>query len=79
MTELKVYKSGRRLKFGKPKELASYMFADLVARGYIEQKISLYYSSPNIQTLLMGMFIIGLKEAKERAIVDSWYYWARKK
>ncbi|CAB4493376.1 unnamed protein product [Rhizophagus irregularis] len=80
MTELKVYKSGRKPKFGKPKELTSYMLADLVVRGYIEQKISLYYSSPNAQTLSMSMFIIGLKEgAKERAIVDSWYYWTHKK
>ncbi|CAG8660723.1 18191_t:CDS:10 [Rhizophagus irregularis] len=80
IVELKVYKSGRKPKFGKPKELTSYMLADLVVRGYIEQKISLYYSSPNAQTLSMSMFIIGLKEgAKERAIVDSWYYWTRKK
>ncbi|GES72623.1 putative sgs1 protein [Rhizophagus clarus] len=50
-------------------------FGNLVAHGYIEQKISLYYSSPNAQTLSMNMFIIGIKEgAKERAIVDSWYY-----
>lgn len=72
MTELEVYKSGRKPKFEKPKELASYMLADLIVRGYINQKISLYYSLPNAQTLSMNMFIIRLKEgAKERAIVNS--------
>ncbi|CAB5376239.1 unnamed protein product [Rhizophagus irregularis] len=73
LTELQVYKSGRKPKFGKPKELAGYMLADLIVRGYVEQKISLYYSSPNAQTLSMNVFIIGLKEgARERAIIDSY-------
>ncbi|CAB5378115.1 unnamed protein product [Rhizophagus irregularis] len=80
LTELQVYKSGRKPKFGKPKELAGYMLADLIVRGYVEQKISLYYFSPNAQTLSMNVFIIGLKEgARKRAIIDSWYYWTRKK
>jgi superfamily II DNA helicase RecQ len=80
LAELEVYKSARKPKFGKPKELAGYMLADLVVRGYIEQKTLLYYSSPNAQTLSMSMFVVGLKEgAKERAMVDSWYYWTRKK
>ncbi|CAB5395424.1 unnamed protein product [Rhizophagus irregularis] len=80
LTELQVYKSGRKPKFEKPKELAGYMLADLIVRDYVEQKISLYYSSPNAQTLSMNVFIMGLKEgARERAIIDSWYYWTRKK
>ncbi|UZN99576.1 uncharacterized protein OCT59_000843 [Rhizophagus irregularis] len=36
LTELQVYKSGRKPKFGKPKELAGYMLADLIVRGYVE-------------------------------------------
>jgi hypothetical protein len=36
LTELAVYKSSRKPKFGKPKELASFMFADLVIRGYVD-------------------------------------------
>ncbi|CAI2168534.1 809_t:CDS:2, partial [Funneliformis geosporum] len=53
---------------------------DLVVRGYVEQKISLYYSSPNAQTLSASMYIIGLiAEAKARVIADSWYYWVYKK
>ena len=47
LAELKAYKSGQKLKFGKPKEFASYMLADLIVRGYVEQKISLYCPSPN--------------------------------
>lgn len=80
LTELEVYKSGQKPNFGKPKEFASYILADLVTRGYIEQKISLYFSSPNAQTLSTSMFITGLvAEAKVRAIADSWYYWIHKK
>ena len=80
LAELEVYKSGRKPKFGKPKELAGYMLADLVIRDYIKQKVSLYYSSPNAQTLSASMFIVGLMaEAKARVIEDSWYYWIHKK
>ena len=80
LIELEVYKSGRKPKFGKPKEVASYMLADLVVRGYIKQRISLYRSSPSAQTLSANMFIIGLvAEIKEKVIADSWYYWINKK
>jgi len=80
LNKLAVYKSSRKSKFGKPKELASYMLADLVMRGYVKQKISLYYSSPNAQNLSVSMFIVGLvAEAKTRVMKDSWYYWVHKK
>jgi superfamily II DNA helicase RecQ len=80
LAELEVYKSGRKPKFGKPKELAGYMLADLVIRNFIEQKTSLYYSSPNAQILSARTFITGLvAEAKIRAMEDSWYYWVHKK
>jgi|ERR1044071_1401368 superfamily II DNA helicase RecQ len=80
LTELEVYKNGQKPKFGKPKELASYMLADLITRGYIEQRVSLYYSSPNAQTLSVSMFIVGIMvEAKARIMNDSWYYWMHKK
>ena len=36
LTELAIYKSSQKLKFGKPKELASYMLADLVVYGYVK-------------------------------------------
>ena len=56
------------------------MLADLVTRGYIEQRVLLYYPSPNAQTLSASMFIVGLMaEAKARVIEDSWYYWIHKK
>ena len=72
LIELEVYKSGRKPKFGKPKELAGYMIADLVIRNYIQQKTSLYYSSPNAQTLSASIFITGLiAEAKIRIMEDS--------
>ncbi|CAB4441893.1 unnamed protein product [Rhizophagus irregularis] len=82
LTELEIYKSGRKPKFGKPRELGSYMLADLIIRGYIEQKNLLRYSSPNAQTLSASMFIIGLvdeAETKIRVTADSWYYWIHKK
>ncbi|CAI2190151.1 9701_t:CDS:1, partial [Funneliformis geosporum] len=41
LAELEAYKGRKKPKFGKPKELANYILADLVVRGYIEQKISL--------------------------------------
>ncbi|CAI2176513.1 18737_t:CDS:2 [Funneliformis geosporum] len=45
-------------------------------RSYVEQKISLYYSSPNAQNLSASMFIVRLiAEAKMRVMEDSWYYW----
>jgi len=80
LNELAIYKSSRKPKFRKPKELASYMLADLVVRSYVEQKISLYYSSPNAQNLSASMFIVELvAEAKMRVMEDSWYYWMHKK
>ena len=80
LAELEVYKSGRKPKFGKPKEVTSYILADLVIRNYIQQKTSLYYSSPNAQTLSASTFITGLvAEAKVRVMEDSWYYWVHKK
>ncbi len=36
LNELAIYKSSRKPKFEKPKELASYMLADLVVRSYVE-------------------------------------------
>ena len=72
LAELESYKSRRKPKFGKPKEVASYMLADLVVRGYIKQRISLYRSSPSAQTLSANMFIIGLIAGiKEKVIADS--------
>ncbi len=80
LAELEVYKSGQKPKFGKLKELAGYMVADLVICNYVQQKTSLYYSSPNAQTLSASIFIIGLvTEAKVRVMKDSWYYWIYKK
>ncbi|CAB4427918.1 unnamed protein product [Rhizophagus irregularis] len=80
LTELEIYKSGRKPKFGKPKEFSAYILADLVVRGYVEQKTLLHYPSPNAQTLSASVFIEGLAaEAKTRVIEDSWYYWVHKK
>ena len=80
MNKLAVYKSSRKSKFGKPKELASYMLADLIVYGYVKQKISLYYFLSNAQNLSVSMFIVGLvAEAKTRVMEDSWYYWVHKK
>ncbi len=80
LAKLEVYKNGQKLKFEKSKELAGYMVADLVIHNYVQQKTSLYYSSPNAQTLSASIFITGLvAEAKVRVMKDSWYYWIHKK
>ena len=80
LTELEIYKNGWKLKFGKPKEFSGYILADLVVRDYVEQKVLLYYSSPNSQTLSASIFIEGFTaKAKARVISDSWYYWVHKK
>jgi len=72
LAELEVYKSGQKPKFGKLKELAGYMVADLVICNYVQQKTSLYYSLPNAQTLSASIFITGLvAEAKVRVMEDS--------
>lgn len=72
LNELEIYKSGRKPKFGKLKEFSGYILADLIVRGYVEQKTLLHYSSPNAQTLSASVFIEGLTtEAKARVIEDS--------
>jgi hypothetical protein len=72
LTELEIYKSSQKPKFGKPKEISDYILADLVVRDYVEQKTLLYYSSSNAQTLSASVFIEGLAtEAKARVIKDS--------
>ncbi len=60
LTELAIYKNNQKLKFEKPKELVSYMLADLIVYGYVKQKISLYYFLSNAQNLSVSMFIVGL-------------------
>ncbi|CAG8627424.1 10800_t:CDS:2 [Funneliformis mosseae] len=68
----------RKIRESGLTELESYK--NLVVRGYVKQKISLYRSSPSAQTLLANMFIIGLVAGiKENVIADSWYYWINKK
>ncbi|CAB5306689.1 unnamed protein product [Rhizophagus irregularis] len=80
LNELEIYKSGRKPKFGKSKEFSGYILADLIVRGYVEQKTLIHYSSPNAQTLSASVFIEGLMtEAKARVIEDSWYYWVHRK
>ncbi len=75
MIKFEIYKSNWKPKFEKSKELAGYMFVNLVIHDYIKQKISLYYSLSNAQTLSISIFIMKFEaEAKVRIMIDSWYY-----